>query len=299
MAGMAIAAASAATASFTGLRGLAVAAGWPDRLAWLLPLTIDAYAMTSTRVWLAPGHARRGRGFAQANAIGAIGASIIGNAVYHMLSIGLLTVAWPIVVAVGAVPAAVLGLTAHLHALRTVDRDRLTTVVADEVPNGPDLGGASPVSGPPRRPDHGAVHREQDDPESGPQDGTEDRTVDTPKDTPRDGTWDEREDRTRSGPDAAPLPRSRARPRRRAKPRTEDELIQAARSADARYRAGHDGHPITRDALRAALRVAGPRATELRRRLAAESADTAPPEPAAPAQPSTATSDRKEAHSTT
>src|SRR5438034_1193191 len=49
MAGMAVAAASAATASFTGLRGLALVAGWPDRIAWLLPVTIDAYAMTSAR----------------------------------------------------------------------------------------------------------------------------------------------------------------------------------------------------------------------------------------------------------
>jgi hypothetical protein len=55
IAGMATAAASAAVASFAGLRGLAGAAGWPDRLAWLLPVTIDAYAMTSARVWLAGG----------------------------------------------------------------------------------------------------------------------------------------------------------------------------------------------------------------------------------------------------
>jgi hypothetical protein len=217
MVGMAVAAASAATASFTGLRGLALAAGWPDRLAWLLPLTIDAYAMTSTRVWLAPGRSRRGRGYAQANAIGAIGVSILGNAVYHMLSTGLLTVAWPIVVSVGAVPAAVLGLTAHLHALR-------------------------------------AVESEENDAESGTQDGTE------------------------SGTKSGPLPRPRTRSRRRTKRRTEDELLAAAREADADYRAGNDGRPITRDALRSARRIAGPRATELRRQLATESATTATPD---------------------
>ncbi|MFG1806113.1 DUF2637 domain-containing protein [Streptomyces sp. NPDC049040] len=53
MAGMATAAASAAVASFTGLRGLALDTGWPPRLAWLLPVTLDAYAMTSACVWLA------------------------------------------------------------------------------------------------------------------------------------------------------------------------------------------------------------------------------------------------------
>src|SRR5918992_2959411 len=118
MAGMLIAAASAAVASFTGLRGLALIAGWPDRLAWLLPLTVDAYAMTSARVWLAAStHSVAARRFARANALGAIAASIAGNAAYHAVGAGLLSVSWPIVVVVGAVPAAVLGLTAHLHAL--------------------------------------------------------------------------------------------------------------------------------------------------------------------------------------
>src|SRR5579859_3004207 len=93
MAGMVIAAASAAVASFTGLRGLALITGWPVRLAWLLPLTLDAYAMTSARVWLASTtRARRARRFARANAVGAIGASIAGNATYHAVTVGLLTV---------------------------------------------------------------------------------------------------------------------------------------------------------------------------------------------------------------
>lgn len=190
--GMAVAAASAATASFTGLRGLGLVAGWPDRLAWLLPVTIDAYAMTSARVWLAgAGHARR---FARANAIGAIAASIVGNAVYHAISAGLMTVSWHIVVIVGAVPAAVLGLVAHLHALRSV-----------------------------------------------PHQGDGDRT------------------RTRPPPES----------------RTYDDLMKTARTADSTYRAEHDGRPITRDALRTALRISGPRATELRRRLATENAEAA------------------------
>ena len=279
MVGMAIAAASAATASFTGLRGLALAAGWPDRLAWLLPLTIDAYAMTSTRVWLAPGHTRRGQGFAQANAIGAIGASILGNAAYHMLSTGLLTVAWPIVVAVGAVPAAVRGLTAHLHALRTVDRDQPSTTADTPHDSGP-------AEDRPSTPGRGQERRAQDGPESGPQDRTEDGTGEAPEDGPRDESGDDRRDRPQS------------RSKRRRKPRTEDELIAAARAADARYRAAHNGHPITRDALRIALRIAGPRATELRRQLAAESAAPATPTPPGEQTPeNTATPNRKEAHS--
>nr|BFE65915.1 hypothetical protein GCM10020063_104410 [Dactylosporangium thailandense] len=192
MAGMLVAATSAAVASFTGLRGLALLSGWPERLAILLPVTIDAYAMTSARVWLAGISPRRAIRFARANAIGAISASIVGNAIYHAAAAGLLVVSWPVVVVVGAVPAAVLGLTAHLHAVRTGD---------DPVP-----AATEPV---------------------------------------------------------------------RTQTRTDDELLTAAREADAQHRAEHDGQPITRDALRTALRISSPKATALRRTLAAEREEAA------------------------
>jgi hypothetical protein len=258
MTGMAVAAASAAVASFTGLRGLALVAGWPDRLAWLLPVTIDAYAMTSARVWLAPtSHARRARHFAQANAIGAIATSIVGNAAYHAVSVRLLTVSWPIVVIVGAVPAAVLGLTAHLHALRTIDRDS----------PGPDAT------------EDGTETRAESEPDTGQESA------------PEDGT----QDRTESGTERRSPTRTRSRSRRRVKSRTEDELIAAARAADAEYRATHDGRPITRDELRAALRIAGPKATELRRRLIAEQAEA---QPDSPTEVHAEAPDRKEAYTT-
>lgn len=220
-AGMMIAAASAAVASFAGLRGLALITGWPQRLAWLLPLTLDGYAMTSARVWLASTtRARRARRFARANAVGAIAASIAGNATYHAVTVGLLAVSPPIVVLVGAVPAAILGLTAQLNALRTLvePEDRSKSEVRDE------------------------DGRSEGAHESGAEDGTK----------------------------AGTKARTRNSTRRRSKHRTEDELMEAARRADQAYRATHNGRPITRDALRLALNVAGPRATELRRRLAAE-----------------------------
>ncbi|WP_097319244.1 DUF2637 domain-containing protein [Paractinoplanes atraurantiacus] len=202
---MTIAAISAAVASFAGLRGLAQVAGWPDRLAWLLPVTIDAYAMTSSRVWLAGAlGSNRARRFARANAIGAIATSIVGNAGYHLVAAGLVAISWPIVVLVGAVPAAVLGLTAHLHALRAI------AVPQDE-----------------------------------------------------------------------PVVRPRVRTRR-TKPRTDDALLSAAREADARHRAAHGGRPISRDGLRSALHIAGPKATELRRRLAAETSDSTDRKEASP-----------------
>ena len=67
--------------------------------------------------------------------------------------------------------------------------------------------------------------------------------------------------------------------------------MAAARRADQAYRAAHDGRPITRDALRVALAIAGPRATELRRQLAAENGQSG--QSAGPLAPTTVP-DRKE-----
>lgn len=230
MAGMTVAAVSAAVASFSGLYGLASVAGWPLRLAWLLPLTLDAHAMTSARVWLADStRSKAARRFARANALGAIAASIAGNAAYHAIGTGLLEVTWPIIVVVGAVPAAVLGLTAHLHALRSrTDPEYASQARSESLP--------------------------------------EIRTDSAPPDESERST------------DPKPARPTRRRPRTR----TDEELLTAARDADARYRETH-GRPITRDALRLELRVSGARATDLRRQLASESAK--PEKGDDPAQP--------------
>lgn len=118
--GMTVTAASAAVSSFSGLRSLAAATGWPDALAALFPLTIDAYAMTATRVWLSGSTGSdRARRFARWNAIMAIGLSLVGNAVWHLIAARVLAVTWLTVVLVGAVPPAVLGLLSHLAVLRS------------------------------------------------------------------------------------------------------------------------------------------------------------------------------------
>jgi hypothetical protein len=224
--GMAIAATSAAVASFSGLRGLASVAGWPEHLSWLLPVTVDAYAMTSTRLWLAGRTKRRGaRRFAAANAFGAIASSVAGNAVYHAVSTGLIAVSWPIVVSVGAVPAAVLGLITHLHALHS---------------------GPEPTDVPELEPGLAPESRNED----GPSPNDEDRTE----------LWSQR-------PDPGSELRAHSPPRKRPRYRTEADLMNAARTADRRHREKY-GRPITRDALRVALKISGPRATELRRSLA-------------------------------
>jgi hypothetical protein len=105
--------------SFSGLRSLALVAGWSAAMAPLLPLTIDAYAMSATRVWLADATASaRARRFARNNAVGAILASLLGNATYHAIAAGLVRTSWAVVVVVGAVPPVVLGLVSHLAVLR-------------------------------------------------------------------------------------------------------------------------------------------------------------------------------------
>src|SRR5262249_41641898 len=158
-----------------------------------------------------------------------------GNAAYHAIGAGLLAVTWPIIVLVGAVPATVLGLTAHLHALRS------RTVPAsprDHAESGNGSGTPDRTESRPRdRADAGTPERPEAGNETGRGDGTESSTGDRP----------------RSGPPARP-PSARTRPRpssrRRPRYRTEVDLMAAARDADARHCEEH-GRPITRDALRA------------------------------------------------
>ncbi|RBM16597.1 hypothetical protein DI005_25260 [Prauserella sp. PE36] len=116
-AGLAVVAGAAAVLSFDALRQLAVLAGTPAGLAWLLPVTFDAAALVATRLWLAgdaPGAARR---FARTLALTMIGLSVAGNATSHALVAYQVTPPWWAVVAVAAVPPAVLGAVAHLAAL--------------------------------------------------------------------------------------------------------------------------------------------------------------------------------------
>jgi hypothetical protein len=137
-AGMLAVAVAAAVLSFSALAGLAelagvtaalpLPAGGRFRLAWLLPIAVDAYAVTATRVWLRTAGTARTRRYARLNAIGAIGLSVAGNAAYHALaaagvaSLGTVRAGWLVVVAVSAVPPVMLGLVGHLHALVSDDR---------------------------------------------------------------------------------------------------------------------------------------------------------------------------------
>lgn len=113
--GMVAVAGAAAFTSYSGLYGLAHLAGWPGKLAMMLPVTVDAYAMTATRVWLSPARlTRKARAWARGNAIGAISTSVFGNALFHAAEAHVLAITWPVVVALSAIPPIALGLTVHL-----------------------------------------------------------------------------------------------------------------------------------------------------------------------------------------
>jgi hypothetical protein len=161
--------------------------------------------MTATRVWLAEStRSARARHFARVNAVGAILLSLCGNAIYHLVAVRLVVAGWVVVVAVGAVPALVLGLVSHLAVLRT-------------------QGGLESVPVP--------VPRAEDGPR--------------------------------------PAATRTVRPEAGLQSASEDDLLAQARAADAAHRVEH-GRPITRDALRQALRIGGTRATVILQLLKAE-----------------------------
>jgi hypothetical protein len=228
--GLFVSALSAAVSSFAGLHALALSTGWHPWAAPLFPLTVDCYALTAVRVWLARStRSTRARRFARANAVGAILLSVLGNATWHLVAAELVSLTWVVVVLVGAVPPVVLGLVAHLAVLRTQDDEegqqdgavlQAVPAVLEDVPG---TDGTLPGSG-----------------------------STSPEPVP--GT-------------AGPSPAARRYV-------TDDELLAAARAADARHRTRH-GKPITRDQLRRELRIGGQRATEVLRRLREAAVKTA------------------------
>lgn len=230
--GIGVSAVSAGFSSFAGLRGLAEVTGWGG-MSPLFALCIDAYALTAIRVWMAGSpRSQRARSFAKWNAIGAIVLSLAGNATWHLINVDLLPITWHVVMAVGAVPPIILGLVTHLAVLRQQSdvAIRQDGQVAERT--------VPPVreAVPDRRPS-----TELDTAERRPQDDAE--------------------------RDAAPRRQSSRTPSGRPRYGTDDVLLAAARAADTAYRAAHGGKPITRDALRAELRIGGERATALLRRL--------------------------------
>jgi hypothetical protein len=121
---------AAAVLSFTALARLAVLAGVTGNLAgtrpgihlaWLLPIAVDAYAATSTRIWLRAGIPAGTRAWARGNALAAIAVSMSGNAAEHWLTRDGTSL--PVVLAVATVPPLMLAAVVHTAVLPMRPRD--------------------------------------------------------------------------------------------------------------------------------------------------------------------------------
>lgn len=108
--------ASAAVLSFDAIADLAALCGVRDELTWLLPLSIDGGVAIGTRVWLS-GRAVVAERFARWMTLSLLAVTVAANALHSYLVSVDARPAWFVAVAVGAVPAAVVGAVCHLVAL--------------------------------------------------------------------------------------------------------------------------------------------------------------------------------------
>lgn len=114
---LAVVAVAAAVLSFSALRDLALMCGFSARLAWLLPVTIDAGAAAASLVWLGQWSAAGADRYARALALLLLGGSVAGNALGHALQAYAVAPPWWVVVAVSAIAPAVAGAVIHLAVL--------------------------------------------------------------------------------------------------------------------------------------------------------------------------------------
>src|SRR5215468_7752792 len=125
--GMLFVAGATAVWSFDSLMGLARLAG-AEWMAVLLPLAIDGYALTSTRVWLRVATTDRTKRYACANSFTAIALSVVGNVAYHGFtaagidSLSSITRGWIVAATIAAVPPAALYAVVHLWSLVASDQ---------------------------------------------------------------------------------------------------------------------------------------------------------------------------------
>lgn len=113
-----VVAAAAAVLSFAALRDLALLCGFSRRLAWLLPVVVDAGAAAGSLVWLGGASvADAARRFARTLALTLLGLSVAANALGHWLEAFHRVPPWWVVVAVSATAPAVLGAVVHLAVL--------------------------------------------------------------------------------------------------------------------------------------------------------------------------------------
>ncbi|GAA2061073.1 hypothetical protein GCM10009839_85000 [Catenulispora yoronensis] len=143
---------AAGVLSFSALRRLGISAGWNPELAALLPVSIDVYALISTVSWLVLAEGAEDRKRSGINASVAVSLSVVGNGIEHLDAFHVLTVGWPVVIAVSAIPPVVMALSVHL-AVRflaetgeaiTLPTEAVETAAVDDTPNSPETAAKSP-----------------------------------------------------------------------------------------------------------------------------------------------------------
>ncbi|WP_020577336.1 hypothetical protein [Actinopolymorpha alba] len=108
---------AAAVASATALASLARATAWAGWSSWLLPVSLDVLAAFAVFEWASKSTPDVARAYARVLAVAALGVSVLGNAVSHLVSAGIVRPGWLLVVLVGAIPPAALGTAVHLAVL--------------------------------------------------------------------------------------------------------------------------------------------------------------------------------------
>ena len=143
---LAVVAMAAAVLSFSALRDLGLACGFDPRLAWLVPIVVDAGAAAGSVSWLSQ-PSPVARVFGRRLAVVLFAASVIGNGIAHLLEAYRLEAPWWLVVAVSALAPCVLGAVVHLVVLAVQDdtdrqekdeeatRDEVGTAEVDDAPD--------------------------------------------------------------------------------------------------------------------------------------------------------------------
>lgn len=136
-AGLAVVLAAAAVLSFDGLWSLALAVAIPRRIAWLLPVVVDAGAAVSCAVWLSRRVPEDAARWARAMTWALLTLTVAGNAAQHGLHAAGAAPPWWAAVVVGAIAPAVVGAGWHLavlvgRATLTVEDSPVDPVEADD-----------------------------------------------------------------------------------------------------------------------------------------------------------------------
>lgn len=116
--GLGAVAVACAVVSFNALGDLGAMSAFGG-VNWMLPVVLDAGALSGSLVWLGRWAPRPARRYARVLALALLGLSVGGNALSHGLSAEHVTPHWIVVVVVSAIPPAVLGAVVHLAVLAT------------------------------------------------------------------------------------------------------------------------------------------------------------------------------------